>query len=344
MRKLLKKIRNFVLDGIRNKFFFYGSNVCSFSVGWLLYANVIKPSRTYRRLKNNKSNRLEILNLVQKTKPSTIGTNVKFDRTNPKESFEFAMKVLRTHGAVVIEEYFDAAIIDGFLEKYKSEISDIKSGESRFGYPLVLSSELLRIWLDQDVQKFIGQYFGTQQYCRSYPLLQYVDRSSAKECGPGKDSIAYPWHIDHCPILPQMVYLADVDPNGTCMEIVSASHHFPSVALGTFSDEYINSLNADIKRLSGPKGSIQLHDPNVVHRAAPKNNSDRLWLYSDFSWGENILMDINTIVKMLSRSEVQLTELTQEQRNALSGIFPRSAPKGYQMSNGYLKPQISQDI
>lgn len=344
MRELIKKIRNMMLDGLRNKAFFYDSNVCSFSIGWLVYANLIKPSRTLRRLKNNKSKRLEIFGLINKAKPPTIGTNIKFNRSNPKESFEFAMQAFKAHGAVVIEEYFDAAIIDGFIEKYKIDIGSIKSDESRFGSPLVLSSELLTIWLDKDLQKFLGQYFGAQQYCRSYPLLQYVDKNSAKQGGTGKQGIAYPWHIDHCSILPQMIYLADVDPNGTCMEIVSGSHHYPSVALGTFSNEYINSLKADIKQLAGPKGSIQLHDPNVVHRAAPKQGSDRLWLYSDFSWGENILMDINSIVSMLSGSEVQIAELSYEQRNALRGIFPEQPAKGYQVSNGYLMPQISQDI
>jgi hypothetical protein len=137
-----------------------------------------------------------------------------------------------------------------------------------------------------------------------------------------------------------MIYLSDIRSDGTCMEIVSGSHNYPNVAIGTYSDEYIKSCCLEVKKLIGPIGPIQLHDPNVVHRACPVSGSDKLWLYSDFSWGENILLNLRSLVGMLSNSEIALEGITPIQKDALSGIFPNTPAKGYQIDSGYLTPQV----
>lgn len=354
----LKKIRDFLMKA-RNKIYFYEDYRCSFSIFWLIYANLYKPSRTLRRLKNNASKRF---NLFAKRTDSKIDTNVKFDHTNPDSSFFRINMALRTHGAVVIEDYFNKTVIDNFSKFYENEIYEIKSKDSGFGGPLALSKELLDVWLNSDIYKFISNYYGTVPYCRSYPMLQYIDKNSTKKFDKTKKGIAYPWHIDHCSILVQAIYLSNIDADGTHMEIVSGSHNYPNVCLGLYSDEYIENSGLTIKKLYGPLGSIQIHDPNVVHRAYPVNDSDRLWLYSDFSWGENILLNLDSIVGMLSGSTIPLNGLNgfnQEnsldlnsnkegilpfQLNALSGIFPNLPPKGYQMKNGYLTPNVSKEI
>jgi hypothetical protein len=281
---------------------------------------------------------------IRKQSRSEQGTNVAFDRNRPEESLLKADAILREHGAVVIENYFSSDVINQFTDFYQQHVEEMQSRESRFGDPLPLTKDLLNLWLDPALYGLMKKYFGTVPYCRSYPLLQYVDRNSTIEFKASKKGIAYPWHIDHCPILAQMVYLSDVKQEGTCMEIVSGSHRYPNVGLGLYSDEYIDSCGLPLLKLSGPKGSVQMHDPNVVHRARPVLGSDRLWLFSDFSWGENILFDIPAATGMLATAKEPLSALTVMQREAMSGIFPQTPFKGYCMKNGYLSPQIFREI
>jgi hypothetical protein len=318
--------------------------MASFSVGWLLYANLLKPSRTYRRLLNNQSGRFSLFYFLRKSCKTEIGTNVVFDKNRPSESLQLAELALRTHGAVVIENYYPAKVIEKFTEFYKRDINELTAKESRFGNPLIMSKELLNLWLDPLLYEFMKNYFGTRPYCRSYPFLQYVDKNSTKEFKDSKNGVAYPWHVDHCTIFVQMVYLSDINQSGTCMEIVSGSHHYPNVGISLHSDEYVDSCGLPVIKLSGPKGSVQLHDPNVVHRARPVFGSDRLWLYSDFSWGENILFDLPTAIEMLRDSNEALATATPTQRDAVVGIFPNRPNKGYTLNNGFLTTQVSQDI
>jgi hypothetical protein len=175
-------------------------------------------------------------------------------------------------------------------------------------------------------------------------MLQYIDKNSTEEFGASKKGVAYPWHIDTCTIFAQMIYLSDVHSEGTCMEIVSGSHNYPNIANGVYSNEYIENCGLEVKKLVGPRGSIQIHDPNVVHRAYPVSGSDRLWLFSDFSWGENILLNLRSLVGMLSNSKIELDSLPPFQKEAVSGIFPNTPLKGYQMKKGYLTPQIIQEL
>lgn len=344
MREILKKIRDYLFFLVRDKKYFYENKVASFSFGWLLYANLIKPGRTHRRLINNKSKRFSLFYFIRKQARSELSTNVIFDRARPEESLLEADMALREHGAVVIENYFLPDVIERFEDTYQKYIEAMKSQESRFGDPLPLTKDLLNLWLDPALYGLMKKYYGTTPYCRSYPLLQYVDKNSTIEFKESKKGIAYPWHIDHCPIFAQMVYLSDVKQEGTCMEIVSGSHRYPNVGLGLYSDEYIDNCGLPLLKLSGPKGSVQMHDPNVVHRARPVQGTDRLWLFSDFSWGENILFDISTAAGMLANATEPLSTLTAVQREVMSGIFPQTPFKGYCMENGYLSPQIFREI
>lgn len=344
MREILKNLRTKFLPLLRDKRYFYDNKMSSFSFGWLLYANLLKPSRTYRRLLNNKSKRFSLFHFIKKRAKSSLDTNIIFDKNNPDESFRKAEVILREHGAVVIENYFSSDAIVKFIDSHKEYIDGMKAAESRFGDPLPLSNELLNLWLDPALYEFMSKYFGAIPYCRSYPLLQYVDKNSTIEFKASKKGIAYPWHIDHCPIFAQMIYLSDISQDGTCMEIVSGSHHYPNVGISLYSDEYIEDCGMPLLRLSGPKGSIQMHDPNVVHRARPVQGSDRLWLFGDFSWGENVLFDISAATGMLAKTKVPLSDLTPMRRAALAGLFPNTPFKGYSMENGFLTRQVSQEI
>lgn len=344
MKNKIKSIRDLFFSAFRDKRFFYARNICSFSLGWLLYANLQRPSRLFRSFTHIQSTRFGILQILMKRTQPEIEINVIFDHNNPDNSFSKIDLALKTHGAVVIEGYFNTSIIEKFSQVYKNEISKIKSQESRFGDPLVLSKELLDLWLDPSIYQIHSRYFGTTPYCRSYPMLHYIDKNSTQEFRASKKGISSEWHVDHCTIVPQMIYLAEVRPSGTCMEIVSGSHNYPNVPLGFWSEEYIENCGLEIKKLTGPIGSIQLHNANVVHRAYPVNGSDRLTLNSSFCWGENILFDVRNVLKMLLNSDITLDTLTPMQKEAMLGIFPDTPFKGYQIKNGYLTPQVSQGI
>lgn len=344
MKKIIRAIYKKVLS-LRKSKFFYKDYKLSFSFGWLFFVNCFYPGRTIQRLKHNKSKRFKLFQINRLNNKNGIGTNIKSDHKNPKETIQLAEEALRMHGAVVIENFFSESDLIAFEKYYSNEIIETKSGESRFDKHLTLSKELLNLWLNHSLVDLHTSYLGQAPVARSYPLLQYVDKNSQLENRNSmNETIAYDWHIDHCSIINQMVYLSEVSKDGTCMEIASGSHKYPHAAIGMYSPEYINSCNLDVKQLSGPRGSVQIHDPNVVHRARPVLGSERTWFYSDFCWGENILFDYNKVVKMLSKSEINIEELDFSSRKILSGIFPLIPEKGFELSSGFLTPNRFQGI
>ena len=344
MKKLLKIIYYKILS-LRNSKFFYKEHKLSFSFGWLFFANIFYSGRTIQRLKNNKSKRFKLFQINRLKNKTSIDINIKMDRENPKETIRLAEAALRTHGAVVIENYFSESDIIAFEKYYSNEIIETKAGESRFDVYPTLSKELLNFWLNPLLIDLYTSYFGQVPLARSYPSFQYVDKNTQLEdISSMNETIAFDWHIDHCSILTQMVYLSQVFQSGTCMEIVSGSHKYPNVAVGLYSPEYINSGNFEIKQLCGPRGSVQIHDPNVVHRARPILGSERVWFYSDFCWGENILFNYRNVVKMLSKSNLNIEEFDSIRRKVLSGIFPLIPDKGFELNKGFLTPNKYQGI
>jgi hypothetical protein len=310
----------------------------------LILANIISPSRLAARLKNNRSTRFRLSPINLRQRSSDL--KIKFDHMNRDRSFEIAIDSLKRNGAVVIEGYFSDSQLSEFLEVYREQLETLTSSESRFDpRPPRLTPQLISMWLDPGMLNFMSTYLGTSAYCRSVPAFQYVDNSSTYVNRASKSGVAYPWHIDHCSILPQMIYLADVEERGTAMEILAGTNALPIPAWVHIDGFTIEQDRFPVKRLYGPKGSIQLHDPSVIHRASPVEGSDRLWLYSDFSWGENILFDFERSSQMLSGRELSSFNISDNQRLALSGIFPKMPSKGYEIdSRGHITPQVRQSI
>ena len=72
--------------------------------------------------------------------------------------------------------------------------------------------------------------------------------------------------------------------------------------------------------------------------------SDRLSFYSEYSWGENILFDINYVNDMFNKSHIHLEQLEDYQRNLMRGIFPKTPFSGYQIEGQFIKPQVDNSI
>ena len=315
-----------------------------FSKRILILTNLIYPHRLIRRLKHNKSKRFNLKYFINDIPNHKSGVNIEFDRNNPDKSFKFAEQKLREHGAVVIENYFSENLLKSFKQYFLNEINQIKKNESVISRPLKLSYPLLDLWANKELIKFISNYFGENIFFRSYPRLQYVDNNSNVENSSSKKNIAYAWHIDHASVMNQFIYLSEISKNGTLMEIVSGSHLMPLNTSLKFSNSSVIEKNYQTKKLYGPEGSVQLHDPNVLHRALPVKGSDRLSFYSEYSWGENILFDINYVNDMFNKSHIHLEQLEDYQRNLMRGIFPKTPFSGYQIEGQFIKPQVDNSI
>ena len=139
-------------------------NLFSFhSIPRLLLQNLLFPSRTLARLRNNKSKRLK-LNFFSAKFTSYVHTNVIFDHSDYNESFLKAEQALRYNGAVVIENYFNPDSLDDFVNTYSAEIDDLQASESKFSNNLVYSAPLLNLWMDEKIVQFIEHYFGPPRH------------------------------------------------------------------------------------------------------------------------------------------------------------------------------------
>ena len=158
------------------------------------------------------------------------------------------------------------------------------------------------------------------------------------------ENLASNWHIDHCAKTGLQQYLHDIEPDGSTMEILLGSHKLPNLPR-TFDENWVKYSGFKVCRLYGKKGSLQIHDPNVIHRASPKKGYTRTSLSTVFSWGENIKFSADRLQKSLKNSEIEVESLPPVFREALAGLYPRMPFKGYQITKeGYIRPQKRQSI
>ena len=308
----------------------------------LFVFNILKPSRTIARLRNNKSGRFNFYSILDSSSylspKSSISPIVKFNHSDKERTMELALNSLKVHGAVVIDSLISDQEITAFLNAYKSELSKITNKSNCRYKELKITNELISIWLNPWLYKLLSKYYGINPFCSNYPELWHVDNTNSSE------KIAAKWHIDHCSKTGLQQYLHDIEPDGSTMEILSGSHRLPNLPR-TFDDNWINNSGFDVLRLYGKKGSVQIHDPNVIHRASPRLGSTRTSLSTVFSWGENIKFSANRLSYSLKESEIEIENLELYQRKALIGLYPLMPFKGYQITKeGFICPQKRKSI
>lgn len=308
----------------------------------LLIFNILKPSRTITRLRNNKSRRFKFYSILDRSSYSSPNSSfspiIRFNPSDKEKSMNLALNSLKIHGAVVIDSLMTDQVISEFLDVYKSELSKITNQSNCRFKELKLTNELIAMWLNPWLYKLLSKYYGINPFCSNYPEIWHVDNTNSSE------KLAANWHIDHCSKTGLQQYLHDIEPNGSTMEILSGSHRLPNLPR-SFDDNWINNSGFDVLRLYGKKGSVQIHDPNVIHRASPRLGSSRTSLSTVFSWGENIKFSANRLSNSLKKSEIEIENLQPYQRQALIGLYPKMPFKGYEITkDGFICPQKRQSL
>jgi hypothetical protein len=154
-----------------------------------------------------------------------------------------------------------------------------------------------------------------------------------------KSKTADSYHVDHRVLATLYIFLDDVAPEGTCLEIVSGSHKIFNTNY-PFSEKVLN--NKEKKRFTGKKGSFHIHLGNTIHRACLKSNFDRSTLYFEYTIGPNILLDVKKIALTLTE-DLNINNLSVHERKFLKGIYPLTLNKGYEIKKDALVSNFLND-
>ena len=105
---------------------------------------------------------------------------------------------------------------------------------------------------------------------------------------------------------------------------------------GRYSDEHIFK-EMELKPLNcfGKKGTVYIHSGNTVHKLRPKKGTKRYALHFEFTAGSNILLDCKKISKSLDEN-YDLSEIEENKRDILKGLFPINYYKGYEVKGNDL--------
>ena len=240
---------------------------------------------------------------------------------------------------LIIQDYLSKSQIDKILNDNDEIISKLKSNNkeistyNRFrGVPL--NENLVNLWLDEHIISLMETYLNTKIYSRMYPTLNYTqcnEESSSKKIHENPDSTppktASYWHVDYTTTMSVTVFLSDVGPNDTRMQVIPKTN----LNLNSFfpiSDETVEKKKAKIIDCIGKKGSLMIHCGNTVHRMKGVKASNRLGIHYMFSPGSNIALDVNLIASSLSKN-YDLENLSKDRREIIKGLFPIKARQGY---------------
>ena len=355
---LIKKIKNILSPLLiyhrEDNLFYYGNCKGSFNFWRILLWNLFHFGRLYNRFrfgqllkldsKRRKKFKKKLLQLSQSN------NNNEYNDYKLSAKFDEFLKC----GGVVIENYFSEDKIQKFLDKYKSEIENMKNSKPAEyviykGIPLKISKELIELWLDRKLMEIISAYLGREALARGYPYLFYTTVNDKVRSKLIHDKKLKPepmgpvgWHVDHSVILVLHILLEDVTSEDSCMEYVPGAHKFPNMAL-LYSDEVVEKFAKKPVKCIGKKGTVYFHHGNTIHRLKTESKSNRLNLTLGFTAGSNILIECDLISKCLS-SGFDLNKLDIYQRRILRGIFPISHGKGYEINKETLLPTRFKEI
>ena len=252
--------------------------------------------------------------------------------------------VLNRNGAVVIEGYYNDDQLLALEEKYSNlfSLKDVRmANKSAYNSEcLPLSNRLLTFWYDDLIIDILKTYIGRMPVARGYPLFTYVNPKEGNSPGSIEKNSNFVdvWHLDHSTLIQPAIYLTDVKPEGSHMEVLAGTHRYPNVAsAGFMSNEYVLGKQLKILPCYGSRGSVQIHCGNVYHRFMGTAKSERLWLKFEMSSGNNILFDRRAVAKTLT-DDFDFENLPQSIKGSLAGLYPDNPEKGYQLVGKYITP------
>lgn len=356
---LKKKIKNILSPLLiyhrEDNLFYYGNYKGSFNFWRMLVWNLFHFGRLYNKFRFGQLFKLDFKRRKKFKKKllqlSQSNNNNEYNDSRLSAKFDEFLKC----GGVVIENYFSEDKIQKFLDKYKSEIENMKNSKpaeyvNYKAIPLKISNELIELWLDRKLMEIISAYFGRETLAREYPTLFYAtvnDKVRSKLMYDKKlkiDEAMGPvaWHVDHSVLLNLHILLEDVTSEDSCMEYIPGTHKFPNMTL-LYSDEVIEKFGKKPVKCIGKKGTIYFHQGNTIHRFKTESKSNRLNLTLGFTAGSNILIFCDLISKCLS-SGFDLNKLDVYQRRILRGIFPIQYDKGFEINKETLSPTRFKEI
>jgi len=338
LRSLLKKIVHpALLYHKEDGHLYYGKYKGSFNFWRNFLWNLFHPGRVYNRLVfgqlfNSKNKKIKKF----KKELSSFSQNNISNSVISEKFIEF----LNT-GGVVIENFFSEDQIEKFKEKYKLEIDNVKNVRN-LNHNIVkqeqlkITTDLIDLWLNKNLMKFISTFMGREVLARNYPYIQYhsaVDKITSKlihEKKIRKSEGSAMWHIDTPFLFNLHILLEDLSSQDSCMQYLPGSQKFLNMG-HLYSDEVVSKTGIEPVKCIGKKGTVYMHQANNLHRFRPVPGTNRLQLHFEFTVGANILLDCNGISKCLS-SGFNINELDISNKNIIRGIFPKKISQGYQIN------------
>ena len=332
-------IENILLPS--NSKYYYGELKGSFNYWRIFIWNIFNPGRLFNRLKYGQLIKSISFrkSLFQKKLNKLNNANV-FKNNYSDELLSKKFDNLINKGGVVIENYFSSEKIEKFLNKHQFEIEKIKyydphnsAGNNQDN--LLLTDELLELWLDPRLMLMISSFHNRDVLARYYPNIIYTvckEDLGSREIFERKikTNVAEFWHADHSVLFNLHILLDDIDEKDSHMQFIPRSQKYLNSSY-SYSDEVVEELGIDPVKCVGKKGTVYMHGGNTLHKLRMINSKkNRLVLHLEFTAGSNILLDCNVISKCLANG-FDLNKISSDQRNILKGIFPKSFPKGYEI-------------
>lgn len=143
-----------------------------------------------------------------------------------------------------------------------------------------------KIFLNDDINSMLYNYYNRQPYYRNHPLIQEVNTEKViNKLDNGN------WHVDHFRQISFMLLINDISINDIHMDYYLGSHRKRNKE-GLCSFEIVNEVNnnpQNIYSLVGKKGTLFIFDASGIHRGNYQENSIRKMLHINVTTGHNIL-------------------------------------------------------
>ena len=255
---------------------YYGELLGSFSYWRLFLWNLKNPGRLFNRIRYGQLFKFNSIRKSDFKKKLLVlkENNIISENYTDNDLLDKFEELLNT-GGVVIQSFFSESKVEKFLEKHKLEVEKIKnfnptSCAGNNQDDLVISDELINLWLDPHMIQLISSFHGKDAISRYYPSILYtvtkekLDSRSIYE-KKIKTNVAEFWHADHSVLFNMHILLNDINESDAHMQYIPGSNKFPNSS-NSFSDEVIKKLGIEPIKCIGKKGTVYMHSGNTLHK------------------------------------------------------------------------------
>jgi hypothetical protein len=233
---------------------------------------------------------------------------------------------------VIIENAFDAKIVDDFVEVSNKYIN-LPNNNNELGESIPYTNQNLnkiplikdKFMLSDIITKTIDLSYGNNKKefasVRQFPIITKfipTDENTKSNWTSG-------WHVDFPTQVTAAVLLEDLKPNCTRMQALPCTKFLPLIP-GKHYDisPSLNNLELQDKIIDiyGPKGTLYIHSGNTLHRNFPVSGCNR------YIWGSTYTLDKffflgekNSRNEFFKNSEDLIKSLSSEDLKRIDGIL-----------------------